>query len=739
MKYIRPHDQVDCGIACLRMVAHHYGKDYSVHYLRKISHLTKLGASLGNLGNAAEQIGFKCLIGQLSLNYLVEKATLPCILFWDSNHFIVLFKVSKKIRKGKSETTFHVMDPGKGKVKLSEDTFKKYWLGENTKGVALFLETTQQFYEFEEHKSRESSTQKSALKFLATYFRKYKRNYLQVAFAMTFSSFVLLIIPFLTSSIVDIAIKYKEVNVLYILILGQVMLFASSSFADIIRSQLTLHISGRINISILADFLHKLLRLPLSFFDSKLAGDIVQRITDHSRIDNFITNTLLNTFFSLVSLFVFSFILFIYNPLIFVVFAVGSIISVAYVLLFMKARRSLDYERFRDLGDSSDKLYEIVNGIHEIKLNAFENYKELDWQEIQVKLFRINLTSIKLDQYQKIGSSLITQLKNAGITFLAGYAVIQGNMTLGMMLATTYIVGQLNLPINQLTELVNSYQSTKIALERMNDVYNEANEENKIIDHASLFPTRSEFRGLELKNVSFQYEGKLSEMVVNDVNIKIPEGKVTAIVGTSGSGKTTLIKLLLRFFDPISGSILYNGRNMSEISPEWWRSKCGTVMQEGFIFSDTISRNIVMSEESIDMEKLFNAVEVACIDDLIAELPLNFETKIGGAGIGLSTGQKQRILIARAIYKNPDYLFFDEATSSLDAKNEKNIMENLNEFYEGKTVVIVAHRLSTVKNADNIIVIEKGQLVESGTHHELVQKNGAYYSLVKNQLELGVG
>lgn len=742
MKYIPAHDAIDCGISCLRMIAHFHGKDYSSNYLKKFSFLTRQGTSLANIGGAAEQIGFKVMIGELSLKYLVEKGSLPCILFWNDNHFVVLYKFRKITRgKNKGEHIFFIADPGVGKVRLDQQTFTKYWLRKTTKGFGLFLETTQEFHQQNENKDHsENRNIKNTVRFLSQYFRKYQRNYLQVVFSIILTSFILILIPFLTQGIIDVGISRSDTHMVFLLLIFQIVLFASNTFAEVIRSHLLMHIGGRINISILSDFLFKLLKLPLSFFESKMAGDVMQRIHDNSRIEDFITTTLLSTFLSSVTLVVFSGMLLNYNLLMFVIFAIGSIVSISWVIFFSRARKSIDYARFRDMAEASDKLYELVNGMPEIKLNNFASYKRWDWQELQVKLFKTSIRSLKLDQYQKIGSSLINQVKNSAITCVAALAVINGNMTLGMMLAVSYIIGQLNLPISQFVDLINSYQLARVAIERMNEVYFENNEEDRHIIPAA-FPNgnhRKDFKGLELNNIYYQYEGKYSEFVLKNVNIKIPEGKITALVGTSGSGKTTILKMLLKFFSPTKGEILLNGKPFDNLSPEWWRAKCGAVMQEGYLFSDTIARNIVMGDESDDLERLITATEIANIDEFVADLPANFNTKIGASGTGISTGQKQRVLIARAVYKNPDYLFFDEATSSLDAKNEYAIMHNLNTFYKGKTVVIVAHRLSTVKNADQIIVIEKGEVVEVGTHYELVNSGKHYFNLIKNQLELGV-
>ncbi len=744
MEYLNPLDSTDCGPTCLRMIANHYGREYSSNFLRKINYLNRQGVSIYNLGKAAEQIGFKAIVGELSLKYLTEKAALPCILYWDKSHFVVLHHIKKCKKLFSKETIyeFHLADPGTGKIKLDEATFTKYWLGDMKKGFGLFLEPTTVFYSYQSDEDKpQKTTLKSAYQFLATYFSRYKQNYFQVVVSMALAAFISLLFPFLTQSIVDVGIAQKDIDFIKLVLFFQLALFLSNTFSDIIRSHLLLHISARINISILSDFLTKLMKLPMSFFDSKMSGDLVQRINDHQRIEQFITSSLLTTAFSVINLVVFTVVLLNYNFTIFAVFIVGSLCSVVWTLLFMRWRKSLDYKRFRALSSTNEKLYEMVNQMPEIKLNGFEKYKQWEWQEIQVRLFKLDISHLTLEQYQRIGSDFFDQLKNITITFFSAYSVIRGEITFGMMLAISYIVGQLNVPIHQLISFFNVFQTTKIGIERMNEVYGEEDEE-KGESITQLSQPKNSFEGIELHNVSFRYGGSSSEKVLKNIDLQIPKGKTTAIVGSSGSGKSTLIKLLLKFYQPSEGQIMLNGFQLEKLSTNWWREQCGSVMQEGHIFSDTIKRNVIMSDEVGDSERLVQAVDMANISDFILELPLHFETQIGDAGIGISTGQKQRILIARAIYKNPDYLFFDEATSSLDAKNERIIVENLNEFTNGgsagrKTVIVVAHRLSTVKNADQIVVLEKGEVMEVGTHKELVHKKGHYFNLISNQLELG--
>jgi ATP-binding cassette subfamily B protein len=591
MEYLNPLDSTDCGPTCLRMIAKHYGKEYSSHFLRKITSLSRQGVSLYNLGKAAEQIGFKTLVGQLSTDYLKNKIELPCILYWDKSHFVVLHKITKKKKWFSKETKciFHLADPGIGKIKLDEETFEKYWLGVEKKGYALFLEPTPTFYNLSDEEGDNSrKSLRNAYQFLFTYFSRYKKNYAQVVVAMLVGAFISLLFPFLTQSIVDYGIQNKDIHFITLILFFQVGLFLANTFTDVIRSHLLLHIGARINISILSDFLVKLMKLPMHFFDSKMSGDIVQRINDHQRIENFITSTLLTTVFSVINLVIFTFILLSYNVSIFGVFLIGSIFSVVWTLLFMNWRKSLDYKRFREMSNTNDKLFEMVNSMPEIKLNGFERFKQWEWQEIQVRLFKIDISHLSLEQYQRIGADFFDQVKNIVITFLSAYSVIQGNMTLGMMLAVSYIVGQLNAPVKQLIGLINTFQTTKIGVERMNEVYSEDNEEKEVSTLKDYIKSKDIKKGIEMKNLSFRYGGADSNYILQNLNLFIPEGKITAIVGSSGSGKTTLLKLLLKFYSPNEGNILLNGYNLENYSSQWWREQCRSVMQEGHIFSDSI-------------------------------------------------------------------------------------------------------------------------------------------------------
>jgi len=736
-------DAMDCGPTCLRMIAKHYGKNYSIETLRERSYITREGVSLLGTSEAAESIGFRTMGVKISFEKLVEEVPLPCILHWKQNHFVVIYKVQKLKRTvippiegnegGGDKYIIHLADPAVGLVKLPEKEFKNCWLstkdeGEE-KGVCLLLEPAPDFYAVVDEKQN-----KASFRFLFQYIKPYKKLITQLFLGLLAGSLLSLIFPFLTQSIVDYGISNRDINFIYLVLIAQLMLFIGRTAIEFIRGWILLHISTRINISLISDFLIKLMKLPIRFFDTKMIGDLMQRIGDHTRIQNFLTSTSLNILFSVFNLLIFGFILVFYNMTIFLVFLFGSSLYALWIILFMKKRKELDYKRFSQLSNSQSNIIQLITGMQEIKLNNCEKQKRWEWERIQASLFKVNVQGLALNQYQQAGSVFINEIKNIIISFIAAAAVVNGEMTLGMMMAVQYIIGQLNSPVEQMIGFMQSAQDAKISLERLGEIHNQEDEEKPEDSKLASLPDKKD---ILISNLSFQYEGPHSEMVLKDVNLNIPENKITAIVGTSGSGKTTLIKLLLGFYPPIKGEISVAGTNLDNFSQRMWRSKCGVVMQDGFIFSDTIAKNIAVSEETVNKEKLLNAVKVANIKEYIDGLPLGYNTKIGSDGHGLSQGQKQRILIARAVYKNPDYIFLDEATNALDANNERVIMEKLDEFFKGKTVVVVAHRLSTVKNADQIVVLEKGEIVEIGTHKELSAKRGAYYELVKNQLELG--
>ena len=723
------HDSMQCGIACLQMVCKYFGREYSLDSLSKLCFATTEGVSMLGINEAANTLGLHTISARVTTTML-GKAPLPSILHWDQNHFVVLYKV----KKGKK---FYVADPGKGLVTYGLDEFKQHWISTKSngedKGIAMFLETTPAFFTYK-MEDEEHIKEKRSFRFLFGYVKKYRKYFGQIILGLIVGSLLQLVLPFLTQSIVDVGIKNQDIGFVWLILLGQLMLTVSRTAIDFIRRWLLLHISLRINISLVSDFFIKLLKLPMSFFDTKLMGDLMQRMNDHSRVNNFLTQQTLNITFAMLTFVVFSVVLFFYNKLVFVIFLLGSILYGAWMTLFLKRRKVLDYELFEQQAINNNKTYEFITSMQEIKLQDCEQRRRWEWEDTQADLFGVQMKSLKLQQTQEAGSIFINEVKNIIITVVAATAVIHGQMTLGMMLAVQYIIGQLNSPVEQLMNFFYSLQDVKISLERINEIHQMDDENGKVGLQTSI---EDKSEGIDIKDIMFKYDPHALRKTIDDVNIHIPQGKVTAIVGASGSGKTTLIRLMLGYYPVLEGQINIGNTNINKLNKKWWRRQCGVVMQDGVIFSESIARNIAVDDGDIDKERLLKAAEIACIKEYVMALPLKFNTKIGRDGVGLSQGQKQRILIARAVYKNPDYIFLDEATNSLDANNERSIVENLDKFYKGKTVVIVAHRLSTVKNADQIVVIDHGKVVEVGNHETLTAKRGAYYNLVKNQLELG--
>ena len=724
--FYKQHDSMQCGITCLQMICKYNGKEYSLESLSRYCFATTEGVSMLGISEAANKLGLHTICGRITMEQLPQ-APLPCILHWSQNHFVILYKIKNKKK-------FYIADPGKGLLTYAEKEFKDHWISTQSKGeekgIAMFIQPTPAFYEL----SGETTNRKRSFKFLFGYIKQYRRYFGQIILGALVGCVLQLIFPFLTQAIVDIGITHQNLGIIYLILLGQLILTISRTSVDFIRRWILLHISMRINISLVSDFFIKLLKLPMSFFDTKLMGDLMQRMSDHNRVEKFLTTQMLNVTFSLLSFIVFGCVLLGYNTFIFLIFLIGSILYGIWIAIFLKRRKLLDYELFEKQAMNNNKTYQFITSMQEIKLQNCEQRRRWEWEDVQADLFQVNMKSLKLQQTQEAGSIFINEVKNIIITVLAATAVIHGQMTLGMMLAVQYIIGQLNAPVEQLMNFLYSLQDVKISLEHINEIHEMENEENNK-DALSAFHDRD--KSLSFKNADFKYDPHNPNKTLDGISITIPEGKVTAIVGTSGSGKTTMIKLLLGYYPLLAGEITIGSTDLQKYNLKWWRKHCGVVMQDGVIFSESIARNIAVDDGEIDKECLLQAARIACIDSYIQTLPLKYNTLIGQDGIGLSQGQKQRILIARAVYKNPDYIFLDEATNALDANNERAIVENLMEFYKGKTVVIVAHRLSTVKNADQLIVIERGKIIETGTHTELIDRQGAYYHLVKNQLELG--
>jgi ATP-binding cassette subfamily B protein len=717
-------DSRDCGPTCLRMIAKYYGKTFSREFLRDKSSITKTGVTMAGIAEAAEAIEMRTLGMRISLESLVTQAPTPFIVPWRQKHFVVVYKTSK--------TKIYVADPAQGLLTYSHEDFKKAWTNTtDDTGFVLLLEANPQFYALEEDK-----TKTKGFSFLLPYFRPYKKLIRQLFVGLLVATIIQFILPFLMQTVVDVGVNNRDIPFIYLILVSQLVLILSQTLVSVFREWLLIHITSRFNIKMVSDFLFKMLKLPVSYFDTRNAGEHLQRITDHTRIQNFISSSTLNMIFSMITFIIFNCILAYYNLTIFFVFIIGAILYVGWTFFFLKKRAELDYKRFDETSQSQTNLLQIISGVKEIKINNSQRKNRWKWEFNQISLFKTSLSTLKLVQYQTIGATFINEIKNIVITFLAAKAVVDGNLTLGMMISTQYIVGQLNLPLSNFITFIQTWQDAKISLERLSQVHTRDDEDLATAKKSNELP---DTKTIELKNLSYRYGGKSTPFVLKNVNCIIPEGKTTAIVGASGSGKTTLMKLLLKFYEPTKGSINIGSIDLNSINNDFWRMNCGAVMQDTFMFNDTIAGNISESEqnEMIDRDKLNNAAFVSNIDDFIQKLPNKFNTELGTSGIRLSGGQEQRIMIARAVYKDPFYLFFDEATSALDANNEKVIMENLNAFITGKTAIIVAHRLSTVKNADNIIVLENGEIVEQGNHNDLTKLRGKYYELVKNQLELG--
>ena len=721
----RQADAMDCGPACLQMIARFHGKKFSLPDLRERCYITREGVSFLGISEAAESIGLRTLGVRIPFSKLAEDTPLPCIVHWRQKHFVVVYKIKKGM--------VYVADPARGLVKYSREDFEKNWAmtlvdGEKV-GLVMILHPTPSFYEQEEDKEK-----KSGFAFLLKYVKLYKKFFFQIFLGLFIGSIIQLIFPFLTQAVIDIGINTRDLGFIYLVLFAQLALVIGRMTVEFVRGWLLLHISTRVNVALVSGFLHKMMALPISYFDKKLSGDIIQRIEDNQRIESFLSNTSLSVLFSFVNLLIFGIVLAIYSLKILLVFLAGTLFYIAWVSFFMKPRAKLDHRRFKQLSDNNAKLIEIITGMQEIKLTQSETSKRWDWENLQASLFKTRVSAMSLSQYQLAGGKLINEVSNVLITIIAALAVLSGSMTLGMMLAVQFIIGQLNIPVNQMVVFFRTAQDARLSLDRLAEVQASETEESESDMKVKDLPSN---KSIFVNGLSFQYEGPRSPFVLKDIDIVIPGKKITAIVGTSGSGKTTLLKLLLGFYLPVEGEVMIGDTNLRNLSLKTWRSRVGVVMQDGYIFPDTIANNIAPGVETIDSDKLHRAIAIANINTFIDTLPLGINTRIGHNGQGLSQGQKQRILIARAVYKDPDYLFFDEATNSLDASNEKQIVSNLNEFFPGKTVLIIAHRLSTVRRADNIVVIDRGRMIENGTHDDLIAKKGMYFNLVKEQLDLG--
>ena len=717
-------DHKDCGPTCLKIVAKHYGKVVSLPEIRLLAETSRRGSNLLSLCDAAEKMGFRATGVRINYPTLVEEVPLPCVLHWSNHHYVVAYKVKKN--------KVYLSDPARGLMVVDQATFLTKWIGRNAdegtpEGIALLLEPTPTFY-----KNDWETEEKHSFSYLYKYLFRYKNLLFQLVLGLAAGSLLQLIFPFLTQSIVDVGIQNQDIGFIYLILLAQLMLFVGSISVEVIRGWVLLHLSTRISISLVSDFFIKLMRLPISFFDTRITGDIMQRINDHQRIERLLTNTSLSTLFSFANILVFSLVLAYYSLTIFTIFLIGSVLYILWIVVFLKRRKQIDYLQFSHVAEEQSKVIELINGMQEIKLHNAEKQKRWGWEFIQIRLYKVAMKTLALEQTQSVGSRFINQLQNIIITVVAATLVVSGELTLGMMLAIQYIIGQLNAPVVQIVGFIQLVQDAQISLERLGEIHHKEDEEPQHEQKLTDIPIHSD---ITVNNLSFKYAGT-DEPVLKGLDLVIPAQKITAIVGASGSGKTTLMKLLMKFYEPQRGEIKLGNIHLDHIAQHTWRAHFGVVMQEGYLFNDTIAANIAVGDDYVDKRKLQRAVEIANIKDFIEGLPKSYNTKIGNEGIGISTGQKQRILIARAVYKDPDIIFFDEATSALDANNERIIMDNLNTFFQGKTVIIIAHRLSTVSNADQIVVLDQGEIVETGNHQSLVSERNGYYTLVKNQLEL---
>ena len=727
--FFKQLDVRDCGPTCLRMIAQFHGRALSQEFLREKTAMGREGASLGGLAEAAENIGLQSLAVTVPLDILVSEAPLPCIAYWRQRHYVVVYKTDN--------TYIHVADPAFGLIRYTHEEFRQGWLNSkrsnpDDEGIVLLLETSPVFYEQE---TTVAKPLKLGAGFYLRYFVAYRPLISQLLLGLVLSTALQLTFPFLTQSLIDYGVAIHNRPFIYLILAAQLTLFLAETLTQIFRAWLLLHVTSRVNIRMQSDYLTKLMRLSVGFFDSKNIGDLLQRIQrDHARVQSFLSATTLRAIFSIVEVVVFASVLALYNTTIFFLFTIGAVLYVGWTILFLERRKRIDYQYFDEGSGQQSSLVQLINGMQEIKLNGSERRRRWEWEAIQIRLFRISLKALSLNQIQTLGGSVINQLTNILITFTAAKAVLDGHISLGMMLSVQFMLGQLNVPLNNLIAFIQSGQDALLSLERISEVHTRPDEDNT--EQLYELPTDE---SIYIEKLSFRYGASTSPLVLTDISLAIPAGKVTAIVGSSGSGKTTLLKLLLKFYEPTEGYIRIGNRNLRDLSAAFWRSQCGCVMQDGYLFADSIARNITESASDglFNKNRLVDATRLSNLESFVDELPMGYNTRVGSSGMNISGGQRQRLLIARAIYKDPRYLFFDEATSALDANNERIIQDNLNLFFTGRTVIIVAHRLSTVRNANNIIVLDKGRLVEQGTHDTLIEKRGYYYTLVKNQLELG--
>jgi len=716
---------------CLSLIVAHYCKQPYMGRLFAADELQSPATDLLSISRVAERAGFRTKQAALTCAQLSGEITLPCIIYLPhSKRFGVVHSAKSGIGRSKIKIS---IPPDPGAVSINKDLFGKSWINDKNErgmltGSALIIEPTFRFYAL-----MAGEKPKLSWKMVFAYFKNSHWQLISIIAAFLIASLVQLIFPFLLQSIVDVGIGTKDIHYITVILFAQLMLVFSRISVDFVRARLLWHISNLINLSILSDFWIKLFRLPMSFFDQQPTGNIMQRINDNRQIQTFLTGSAVNTFFSLLNFIVFAVVLMMLKGSLFGIFAAGVFIYFLWIRFFLKYRRKLNNQIFKTAARENNATLEIVQGMQEIKLQNIEQSKRWEWEKIQIALFRLNIKNLTLGQIQQSGAILINQSKDIFLTFAVAKLVISGDLTFGSMLAVQYIIGQLTGPIELFIGFLQAAQDAKISMERLNEIHLMDDEEKDDQAYKSNAITTG---SIKIRHLSFGYPGTTAA-VINGIDLDIPEGKTTAIVGVSGSGKTTLLRLLLKFYESYEGTINIGEEPLGTVNPSAWRKQCGAVLQDGFIFNDTIANNIALGCNIIDQGRLQAACNMANILSFVQSLPGGFDTMIGSLGVGISQGQKQRILIARVIYKNSPYIFFDESTNALDANNEKTIVENLQPFFVGKTVVVVAHRLSTVKNADKIVVLHNGRIIEQGSHHQLAGLKGRYFELVRNQLELG--
>ncbi|NDV64203.1 peptidase domain-containing ABC transporter [Bacteroides sp. 224] len=717
-------DAKDCGPACIKIIAKYYGKYYSLQYLRDLCGITREGVSLLDISYAADKIGLRSISVKVTIDDLVSRVILPAIIHWDNNHFIVIYKATVK--------KIYVSDPARGLVSYTYEKFKEKWYkNDEPYGILMALEPMANFKQIEAHEKIERL---KSFENLLGYFTPYKKAFGILFFIMLIATILQAFLPFISKAVIDTGIRTKDVNFIYMVLTANIVLLLSITLSNVLRDWVLLHVTTRVNISLISDYLIKLMKLPVSFFENKLVGDILQRAYDHERIRSFIMNNSLGMLFSSITFAIFSIILLIFNKIIFFIFIAGSIIYVLWIFLFLRVRRKLDWEYFDLLSKDRSYWVETIESIQEIKINNYEDTKRWKWEAIQARLYKLNVKILNINNAQMLGSQFINNIQNMAVTFFCAISVINGDITFGVMISTQFIIGMLNGPVVQFVGFIQSAQYAKISFMRINEIHQLRDEDDMVSISANSMELPNN-KSIVVKNLAFAYSPH-APLVLKSIYLTIPEGKVTAIVGDSGCGKSTLLKLLLRLYLPSYGEICIGDMNINSVSLRQWRAKCGSVMQEGKIFNDTIQNNIVLNEERIDYEALQRATQIANIAKEIEAMPQGYQTMIGEMGRGLSGGQKQRLLIARALYKDPDYLFLDEATNALDTINEQKIVSSLHNVFKNRTVVVIAHRLSTIKKADQIIVMKDGMITEMGNHEKLMSNQRYYYELIQSQYEL---